>query len=1760
MDKRREEKELLVNWLEEFRAKYGEFKESIQTVEECEAALKLYQDTVAKILVPLQIQKVLLVRDSHSRTLPNHIENLRSSLQKGVPGDPRFPERDEQYLQANIKDYNLLLERIEDFKSEFGEYEEALPTLEEANSVFDLYQTVIGKIAIPIAVQNERNARRAQGSVLEYGLDYHIKQLNSELALSFDSIDLEKAKRLYNLLVEWLENFKSKFMEQILTNEATVNTTIEEVEKVLVHYKQVVGKYTVPIAVEKYRKDRSLLPYGLDYQLKGLDKLVEQDKDFGSLDQASKLYTQLVEWLENFKSEFQSFITSDEVPSVKQTIEEVEIVLKKYNSIIVGARAQRDMKKAIEGRTILPYGLTHHLQQLENETKSNSPNAKKLAGLLVIWLENFKSQFKYTEGANEVIKSVEESLAKYSADHPREAAQLYSIAKENKSKSNNASSSNSASSSSNITSGYESEEDEVPVAVSTSNQKDLKEPLPAPPRVIRKEIPVSPLVDPSSVNRSTPAAFPFTAAVLEEVIKKQKTLSETVRKNILIAVDWSFTSNNSFSELSEENQKKACQALGYSILSRLILSDTGLVGVCNSHKVVANIIVSKVSKIVLGYDGNNSISSPIVGNNNAGKEYSVVLDDSTLYITINLNAWNSSFGEEFFLKIDPIFNLTLSKSIESLIVQSDSIKNAFQKTIERKNIIGVHIDIDTFVDHPVFTSLPLEQKVGVLEELVRITKLFLISSGGLSELCENSAIVKKEIFQYVRTIYVTFDPNNSVNSSVGKEKYYDVILNSKEGVLSMVINFSSHSAKLKNLADLDQKIDSTFGLVALKALDASKTKLVAYQNIISRKIKTDVIVEVAWNRWISHKNFLAYDIATQQQVNHVILQTHLNEIINGESGFIESFNKNLSLQKIFARKFKKLVICYDPENSINIKGSESPYFRLYFDHYNCTLYVEGNLTSYKLDGGKGWKDFKSKFQPILESASDRFNVDKYLRTRSRSVFSSITESSSAVKVDWDSFIHREDFLTSSQLIRNKIISSFENIHTPNLINQLNDVAAHPMGRKALHNQVSKFVFTVRFGPNFPQDSIDHYQLDPETKQFLIPISFGHINQANQILSWQIRWILGVSIDVAQDIGNQKMAVHLNTANSIIQKDIKLKFDWSFIEDKIFLSIPPKNVVTTIESLSDQLVNQVLHNGLVKVCTHPIGKQSIQENIDVVRIIYRHKTDNSQKDSDLRVSGKDLIIECCINTLQKSLVSRYKERIEFEYDLIVAIAKDNAISTLKSIEEKLKDTVNTSIPIEVELESFTRVNTFRYKDPPEQSDIITTLFSHLPLQCIASDVVGLFAILQSPISVALFLEKVSKIEFKVDPNSTLNNPEGVVSIVDKVLVIHLDLNTILFSPKLSNWKERILFALDILVEVSIYETKAQFDDIQHSLDHSLTKSCPISIDWANFVRSNEFRSKHPTDQVKAVKTAQITMLNKTLLGDSAFTGSKGLCEFVDTINHLNNQFSSIQFSIQPSGEISFLNVNQNVLHIGYTLSDLVQEKFNGCHENLETLLQLRPIKQVAAIKRAEAKISADCAIFEQKYCKISVIWNSFVDREPISQYVQTINEIAQVPAKILMLAHNSFGNVGLLELASTSNSLSASLQKFEVIEITVDPDNNTSSKLGETRSLVPTCFSVTPHDKALNIRMNLKGRNSIPAVGRIVQFVLCQQEALAAEERTRTAIAEDMRRHEQDRRDSEVRRANDRNKEIQNSNKRDQEDYKRSMDDYNKFVFFLIMNI
>ncbi len=89
---------------------------------------------------------------------------INFKLKDGIPTDKRFVD---EYLSNRSKEYNLLSQWLDDFRSRFSDFEEAVPTILEVESALQVYKDTIWASVNKILVQKARDARKAEGAVLE---------------------------------------------------------------------------------------------------------------------------------------------------------------------------------------------------------------------------------------------------------------------------------------------------------------------------------------------------------------------------------------------------------------------------------------------------------------------------------------------------------------------------------------------------------------------------------------------------------------------------------------------------------------------------------------------------------------------------------------------------------------------------------------------------------------------------------------------------------------------------------------------------------------------------------------------------------------------------------------------------------------------------------------------------------------------------------------------------------------------------------------------------------------------------------------------------------------------------------------------------------------------------------------------------------------------------------------------------------------------------------------------------------------------------------------------------------------------------------------------------------------------------------------------------------------------------------------------------------------------------------------------------------
>ena len=65
-------------------------------------------------------------------------------IKGGIPNDPRFPDRRDQYLDELEKETNRITQWLEDFRSKYSSHDEAQSIITEVTQALQSYTNTIG--------------------------------------------------------------------------------------------------------------------------------------------------------------------------------------------------------------------------------------------------------------------------------------------------------------------------------------------------------------------------------------------------------------------------------------------------------------------------------------------------------------------------------------------------------------------------------------------------------------------------------------------------------------------------------------------------------------------------------------------------------------------------------------------------------------------------------------------------------------------------------------------------------------------------------------------------------------------------------------------------------------------------------------------------------------------------------------------------------------------------------------------------------------------------------------------------------------------------------------------------------------------------------------------------------------------------------------------------------------------------------------------------------------------------------------------------------------------------------------------------------------------------------------------------------------------------------------------------------------------------------------------------------------------------------
>ena len=1818
MEKRQQEKELLIEWLEEFKSKYGGYKESQSTIEECEKIIARCETSVSKYIIPLKIQNRLNERNKKSgSTLKHEIEAFiagvkqLSSKYEGVSESEmlqNMEEREISKIRGINGDYLHLLEEMEEFKYLFAAYEEGKAVIGEIEEYFEEYKKVKSKVKTPIEL-NEVKRQKKSFNKLEYGFNYHFSQFKSELNKPVQQINLGTIKESYNQLLEWFEEFKLKFSEEIIEENPLVLREIKEMEEQFEKYNQILGKLLVPREIESKIKARTEKhPHTIEYSINQLyNELLSNSREYGKIKES---FYSIIEWIEEFKIKYRFYLNEidakrEQNPLLEGILEKIEKITEKYSEYMKNRGEINKMEKELKSNKVLEYGIEYELKKIQENFVNKNLGGKYLRKSLqnvLLWLDDFKMKYSFFEEGKKNIQRIEESLNIVKKHFPKEYSESFLAVKENKSISAATKGEFVQENKETLTRGGMSEEkdddeDEIPLRkklapTNAQNQQfvepEFKTMVDEDESDVQKEE-TAEIRERDGSRRDYPADIIGNQSLEEEVNKKQNQLADKLSKKVPIDIDWSFIDSGEFASKEENDKKQICQKLGYSITSKMICSDDGLFGVISQLQSASTasfsllqLINRKLNRITMKYasqleeGAHGDEERVIIERKNNQINYLLRLNSiyRELTIEIEFGTWNASFNSEIstnkilFNQFSELFRIPFEKMIFSdFNLQLKTIENTLNKNIQRKtNPIQLKTNKNQFITFGSFQHI--QEDKGTDEHKIKYLQLFLYGiksfilpgNGGLCELIEKNVTVKKLIFENIQEIKFEIYENENEGKNIRNMNEYKIKYNKNLNQIKIEINFELIKKITEKqgggLKDIEEKVDRELGLVVLKSIDSSIVKIQSYENIIKRKINFDLIVEILWDKWVyDSENYLEkYTSENQIKINKKLMDEQMNEIINAKDGFIEFYQLNQPFQAVLNRKFKRFQFYYDAKSKINQKSyKNTSFYSLKYDYTHCTLKIRGNLSQQK----DLWKDFQIKFKPIVETAKLRFDIEKQLRQTNLNKLNNIKSHKNQkldIKIDWDSFVNEESFLSKQAAARLDEMNKIPNKAITNLILQLTGVASNPIGQKAIAEQLNRFIIRspIKNVKKEQEKELDWSEFEKKQYYFNKNSKVFFLSKEKLIESWEIREALNVLIAVAKNIGESHIKSIPEQVSEKLEKVIPVEFSWAFLNDKNFLALHSLKILERIETLSSKLLTAIyFERGILGVCSHPIGKRAILEKIHKIKITFQFNRNKQKNDEpEINYVEEQGILDIQINesSVFNSVKTRYKERIEFIFDLIVAIAKDNAEGNVKAIESELEKVFGKKLPVNIELLNFIKLNDFKEKQPAEQADIITNLYTKLANAIVASQDIGVFSIFKKvssfPGGVAKWNTLVDAIQFSVDPENK-SDKQANIELNNKILKFQFNLDDVCStSIRITNWRERILFITGFLVDFSSFECLPEKTEIENALKHSYGKESEIRIDFSHLVQTNDFLHYHPTEQVKIIKSINTNMLRQTLLGDAGFTGSRGLCEFEQTIAQLKTHFTSIRFIPVVQVDNKFHCANGELI-IKYSLAQINQEQYNGCHHEVENFFNLRKTKENAAIQRAENKIKSDCAGRMQ----VTINWNAFVGALKIDEYVRVVDEVADFPKKILFAENYSFGSVGLFTFADANASLASALSAFSHISIEFDPNNQTAVHVGNSRALNPSCFVVQTQKPNLIIKTNLSNRKNPPGVGRVVQFTLCKGEAEAEESRTVNKIAERMARDEQNDRERQIDRAKRENEQIQKDNKRDQENYKREMEQY-----------
>jgi len=438
------------------------------------------------------------------------------------------------------------------------------------------------------------------------------------------------------------------------------------------------------------------------------------------------------------------------------------------------------------------------------------------------------------------------------------------------------------------------------------------------------------------------------------------------------------------------------------------------------------------------------------------------------------------------------------------------------------------------------------------------------------------------------------------------------------------------------------------------------------------------------------------------------------------------------------------------------------------------------------------------------------------------------------------------------------------------------------------------------------------------------------------------------------------------------------------------------------------------------------------------------------------------------TLTSCLKSCFKDRVRFEYGLLVPEAVHDATSEASRLQKRVEDILGRSFPMSLDL-GWTEHSNFRSLSYSEQYNAVfyvLTKFLHTAVEKEG----GIISLLQHPTGAPreVIAKEITELKIFVDsgkgteilksyngtpiniqdPKPQGNGPTNVggLSKANGVFTYTLPLDQIYFSGIAVDWKDRVLDLFNLIVAIACKEEEATYQSHLGTLTSALGKNISVDIQYDTFTREPGFTELPPADRTLIVKNLLTNVFTKVFFGDYGLTG---LCEFSETRQALQ-AINSIEINIDTTAKAASSQgpagtFSSGILSFVFPIASVRSNEVGPCGTEVEKLLKLRTIKEDAVFAEGTAKAEAECNSFHSvlgKKVTFAINWESlrkdqkFVHTTDIVAYVKLARVFAKILPHILLQSQSS-----IRCLVSDNEPLKDALVRLDTYLLSVGPTHN-----------------------------------------------------------------------------------------------------------------------